>query len=131
MLQKCVEVREIRDALYKELKEEAIPYFTAENGLKCRSNQVKDQHAGYALGLMLMAKMAMWNEDWQAAVDALSLLEEVYGEFNENNYPLKDIWWRNNNIDESIFEIQHSWSPDGAKFYGALAQIFWYNTTSS
>ena len=114
---------EIRDALYKELKEEAIPYFTAENGLKRRSNQVKDQHAGYALSLMLMAKMAMWNEDWQAAVDALSLLEEVYGEFNENNYPLKDIWWRNNNIDESIFEIQHSWSPDGAKFYGALAQV--------
>ena len=114
---------EIRDALCKELREEAIPYFNEENGLKCRSNQVKDQHAGYALGLMLIAKMAMWNEDWQAAVDALEMLEEVYGEFNEANYPLKDIWWRNNNIDESIFEIQHSWSPDGAKFYGALAQV--------
>ena len=114
---------EIRDALCKELCEEAIPYFNEENGLKCRSNQVKDQHAGYALGLMLIAKMAMWNEDWQAAVDALEMLEGVYGEFNEANYPLKDIWWRNNNIDESIFEIQHSWSPDGAKFYGALAQV--------
>ena len=114
---------EIRDALCKELREEAIPYFNEENGLKCRSNQVKDQHAGYALGLMLIAKMAMWNEDWQAAVDALEMLEGVYGEFNEANYPLKDIWWRNNNIDESIFEIQHSWSPDGAKFYGALAQV--------
>ena len=114
---------DIRAALYKELKEEAIPYFTEDNGLKCRSNQVKDQHAGYALGLMLMAKIAMWNEDWQAAVDALEMLEEVYLEFNETNYPLKDIWWRNNNIDESIFEIQHAWSSDGAKFYGALAQV--------
>lgn len=114
---------EIRDALYKELKEEAIPYFTEDNGLKCRANQVKDQHSGYALGLMLMAKMAMWNEDWQAAIDALKMLEEVYGEFNETNYPLKDIWWRNNNIDESILEIQHAWSSDGAKFYGALAQV--------
>lgn len=114
---------EIRDALYKELKEEAVPYFNEENGLRCRSNQVKDQHAGYALGLMLMAKMAMWNEDWQAAVDALEMLEDIYGEFSEANYPLKDIWLRNKNIDESIFEIQHSWSPDGAKFYGALAQV--------
>lgn len=114
---------EIRDALYKELKEEAVPYFNEENGLRCRSNQVKDQHAGYALGLMLMAKMAMWNEDWQAAVDALEMLEDIYGEFSETNYPLKDIWLRNKNIDESIFEIQHSWSPDGAKFYGALAQV--------
>ena len=114
---------EIRDALCKELREEAIPYFNEENGLKCRSNQVKDQHAGYALGLMLIAKMAMWNEDWQAAIDALKMLEGVYGEFNESNYPLKDVWWRNNNIDESIFEIQHAWSPDGAKFYGALAQV--------
>ena len=114
---------EIRDTLFNELKAEALPHFTVESGLKVRANQVKDQHAGYALSLMLMGKMAMWNEDWRGAVDALALLEELYGEFSEENYPLEDILWRNNNIDESIFEIQHAWSADGAKFYGAIAQV--------
>lgn len=113
----------IRDTLRKELWEEALPYFTDENGLKVRANQVKDQHAGYALALMIVAKMAMWDEDWQDAADALDLLEKCYGEFTEANFPLEETFWRNRNIDESIFEVQHSWSPDGAKFYGALAQV--------
>lgn len=114
---------EIRDILYKELKEQALPYFTEENGLKVRANQVSNQHAGYALSLMLMAKMALWNEDFHGAADALDLLEDIYGDFSEDNYPLEDVFWRNRNIDESIFEIQHEWSADGAKFYGTVAQV--------
>lgn len=114
---------EIRDSLYNDLKENALPYFTYENGYKCRANQVKNQHAGYALTLMVMAKMAMWNEQWSEALEALDLIEEVYGEFSETTYPLEDIKWSKKLTDESIFEIQHVWDANGVKFYGDIAGV--------
>lgn len=114
---------EIRAFLYSDLKENAVPYFTTENGLRCRSNQVEDQHAGYALSLMLMAKFAMWNEQWEDALWALDLLEETYGPLTEDNYPLDQIQWRYDDVDESIFEIRHAWSASGTKFYGNIASL--------
>lgn len=114
---------EIRDSLYNDLKENALPYFTYENGYKCRANQIKNQHAGYALTLMVMAKMAMWNEQWSEALEALDLIEEVYGEFSEATYPLEDIKWSKKLTDESIFEIQHAWDANGVKFYGEIAGV--------
>lgn len=113
----------IRDSLYCDLKENALPYFTYQNGYKCRANQVKNQHAGYALTLMVMAKMAMWNERWSDALESLDLIEEVYGEFSEMTYPLEDIRWSRKLTDESIFEIQHAWDPNGVKFYGEIAGV--------
>lgn len=114
---------EIREELYRDLKENALPYFTEENGRKCRYSEVADQHAGYALTLMLMAKFAMWNGKWDEALQALDLLEKTYGEFNEENYPLEQIQWRYKNVPESIFEIQHEWSANGVKFYGAVSGL--------
>ena len=113
----------IRDTLYCDLKENALPYFTYENGYKCRANQVKNQHAGYALTLMVMAKMAMWNEQWSDALAALDFIEEVYGEFSESTYPLEDIKWSRKLTDEGIFEIQHAWDANGVKFYGEIAGV--------
>ena len=113
----------IRDSLYNDLKENALPYFTRENGYICRANQVENQHAGYALTLMVMAKMAMWNERWNDALDVLNLIEEVYGEFSESTYPLEDIKWSCKLTDESIFEIQHEWNANGVKFYGEVAGV--------
>lgn len=113
----------IRDSLYNDLKENALPYFTRENGYKCRANQVKNQHAGYALTLMLMAKMAMWNGRYEEASHALELLEEVYGEFSQARFPLEQIRWSNKMTDESIFEIQHEWNANGVKFYGEVAGV--------
>lgn len=114
---------QIRDSLYNDLKDNALPYFTEANGLKCRANQVKNQHAGYALSLMLMAKFAMWNEAWDDALYTLNLLEETYGEFNEGNFPLEDVKWSIKNPDESIFEIEHAWDANGVKFYGGIASL--------
>ena len=113
----------IRDSLYNDLKDNALPYFTRENGYKCRANQVKNQHAGYALTLMLMAKMALWNERYEDAVYALELLEEVYGEFSESRFPLEQTKWSCKMTDESIFEIQHEWNANGVKFYGEVAGV--------
>lgn len=114
---------QIRDALYQDLRDNALPYFTESNGLKCRTNQVASGHAGYALALMLMAKFAMWNQEWEDALFALSLLEETYGDLTESNFPLEKTQWRYANTDEGIFEIQHAWSVDGVKFYGNVAPL--------
>lgn len=114
---------QIRDELYDDLKENAIPYFTRVNGQLCKAADVPGHRSGYALGLMLMAKFAMWDRKWDEALYALNLLEELYGEFTEAAYPLEQLAWSNKFISESIFEIQHVWSPDGAKFYGAVSGL--------
>ena len=100
----------IRDRIYDDLKENALPYFTQENGLKVRGSEAPSQRAGYAMALMIMAKCAMWNENYVAAMVPLKALEELYGEFSEARYPLDDIMWRKKNTMESIFEIQHAYS---------------------
>lgn len=114
---------EIRAALYEDLKENALPYFTEENGWKCRANEMENEHSGYALTLMLMGKFAMWNQEWEDALYALNLLEETYGEFNEGNFPLEKVLWQYSNTDESIFEIRHSWSSTGVQFTGNIASL--------
>lgn len=103
----------IRRELYKDLKDNALPY----------SQQRDREHAGYPLALMLMAKMALWEEAWDDALSALDLLEELYGEFSEERYPLEQCRWRYKNTAESIFEIQHCWSFNGVQFPGNVANI--------
>lgn len=114
---------EIRAVLYEDLRDNALPYFTIDNGLKCRANEVKNEHSGYALTLMLMGKFAMWNKQWQDALYALDLLEETYGEFTEGNFPLEEVQWRYKNVNESIFEIRHEWSTNGVQFSGNIAPV--------
>ena len=113
----------IRDDLYDDLKYNALPYFTVENGRKVRASEAPSQRVGYALALMLMGKMALWNEEYDKALEPLLLLEELYGEFNEERYPLKDIMWRYKNTMESIFEVQHDWSKTGVQYAGQVANI--------
>ena len=59
---------EIRQELYDDLEQNALPWFTVENGRKCRASEAVDNRSGYALALMLMAKFALWNEDWNGAL---------------------------------------------------------------
>ena len=114
---------EIRNVLYDDLKNNAIPYFTKENGLAERTSDIQSNRAGYALGLMLMAKFAMWNQDWDAAMQPINALCELYGEFSEERYPLEQTMWRYKNTPESILEVQHYWSKTGVQFAGAVANI--------
>ena len=129
----------VRARLYADLRDNAIPYFTEENGLKVRGGDAVNNRSGYAHGLMLMAKFAMWNacsQELDAPKDAaycqkwfenalvpLNALEELYGELNESCYPLKETQWRYKNTAESIFEIQHAYSRDGVRYYGNVAAI--------
>lgn len=114
---------EIRRILYDDLNTNALPYFTDENGLKKRPCEVKGNTAGYAMALMLMAKFAMWYEDWEAALDPLKKLEALYGELSEANYPLEQIQWRYKNVPEGIFEIQHDWSLTGLRYNGNVSSL--------
>lgn len=117
------DANEIRQALYNDLKDNALPYFTVENGLKKRPSELKDHKAGYAMCCMLMAKMAMWYEDWEGALVPLKNLEGIFGELTEERYPLKETMWRFKNTNESIFEIQHEYKTDGMRYYSNAARM--------
>lgn len=79
-----------------------------------RSCEEKDNRCGAAVAWMLIAKMSMWNEDWDTALDALEQLREIYG--NLSQYSVEDIMLRNKNTPESIFEIQHSYEKGGLSY---------------
>lgn len=117
------DANEIRHAMYQDLKENALPYFTMDNGYRRRGSEVTDHRAAYPLALMLMAKFAMWEEDWEAALAPLKELEMLYGELTEERYPLRETMWRFKNTAESIFEIQHDYDVDGLRYYGNAARM--------
>lgn len=86
---------------------------------KGRSYDVAGQHVGWAMCQMLIAKMALWNQDWDSAKEALLALAGVYGELSD--YPLSDIPFSVKNTPESIFEIQHAYEVGGIAVQGYLA----------
>lgn len=117
---------EIRKYLYDDLRDNALPYFTEENGLKCREVEAPQLRSGYAHALMLMAKFAMWygeDDNYEDALWALKELEKLYGTFNESNYPLDEIRWSHKKGVETIFEIQHEYDVAGITFAGTVAKM--------
>jgi len=104
-----------RSTLIDELKEcvEWLP--------KTRFCEDPENRAGAALGYMLIAKMAMWNKDWDTAIDALEQIRDIYGDFSQ--YPLSDVPFSVRNAPESIFEIQHRYVNGGIDFTMALACV--------
>ena len=97
-----------RRALCEELLE------IAPQMKQIRTSEEKDNRCGAAMAWMLIAKMAMWNEDWQMALDALGHLKSIYGDLSQ--YPVSDIMLRNKNTPESIFEIQHAYEKGGISY---------------
>lgn len=86
--------------------------------------------AGWAMGMTLIGKMALWNaydsehadssEFWfQTALAALEQVEEVYGDLGQ--YPLEDIKFKNKNTPEKIFEIQHTYINGQLSYFSNLA----------
>ena len=106
---------ETRDSLINDLKR-CVP-----NCEQIRTSDVEDNRSGAAMGWMLIAKMAMWNKEWNTAIDAISQLEAIYGDLNQ--YPLDDIMFRNKNTPESIFEIQHTYTAGGLNYSSNVAAI--------
>lgn len=115
------DANQIREALYNDLNENVLPFYEDNPQFKVRGSEVEGQRAGYPLALMLMAKFAMWYEDWDSALEPLHALEALYGELTEAKYPLEDTQWSIKNTAESIFEIQHAWSETGVQFHSTVA----------
>lgn len=79
-----------------------------------RTSDVQGNYAGSAMGWMLIAKMAAWNKDWSNVINACKHLEAIYGDLSKYSYA--DVMFRNKNTPESIFEIQHAWTPSGIQY---------------
>ena len=113
---------DIRDSLYVDLGQNAIPVFE-KYGLDIKTSEDPENRARYALGLMLMAKFAMWRGEWERALEPLGKLEAVYGTLDA--YPLEDTDWGVKNTPESIFEIQHEYSTTGIQYYSSLGRLYY------
>ena len=79
-----------------------------------RTSEIEGNRMGAPVGWMLIAKMAMWNKEWNTALSSLSHLDKIYG--NLSRYPLEDLWFSRKNTPESIFEIQHEYEPGGIDY---------------
>lgn len=96
---------------------------------KVRSCDVGEKgRAGWAMGMMLIGKMALWNAytdtssqtDWfETAIEALTPLTEVYGELSQ--YPLSDLLFSVKDTPERIFEIRHTYSEGTLSYASNLA----------
>ena len=85
--------------------------------------------AGAAVGLMLGAKCALWNQDWEQALAFTSALETIYGKYADapesfgKDYPLTDIPFTRKYIAESIWEIGNQVDSYGLQVSGAIAPV--------
>ena len=76
-----------------------------------RTYEGKEYRAGAAVGLMLAAKMCMWNERWDDAILFIEELESIYGHYADSpemfgaDYPLSDVPFAKRYVRESIFEM--------------------------
>ena len=123
-----------RKALIEDLQS-CFPYDTAGVYLgaleEIRTYDMPETgRAGWAMGMTLIGKMALWNAAdqehadsaaywYQTALDALLKVEKVYGDINK--YPLEDLMFKYKNTPERIFEIQHTYVNGQLNYSGSLA----------
>ena len=87
-----------------------------------RTSDNKGARLGAACAYMIIAKCAMWNKEWNVALDALKEIENIYGDFSQ--YDLEEnVLFRNKNTPESIMEIQHLYVQGGLHYTSNLACI--------
>jgi len=71
---------------------------------------------------MLIAKMAVWNQKWDVALDALQSLENIYGPLSNYDYA-ENVQFRNKNTPESILEVQHTYTQGGITYTSNASSI--------
>lgn len=75
-----------------------------------------------ACGWILLAKLAMWEKDWNQAIEAIEKIEAIYGELSQYDY-VENVMFRNKNTPESIFEVQHTYTQGALTYTSNLACI--------
>lgn len=90
----------------------------------------KTGRVGWATGMTLIGKMALWNAcdknhpeeaaHWfQTAKDALQKVAQVYGSLDQ--YTLEDLKFKYKNTPERIFEIQHTYVSGQLSYFSNVA----------
>ena len=77
---------------------------------------------GSSMAYMLIAEMAAWNKDWDAVVEAVGHLEDIYGDLSKYDLT-ENTLWRNKNTPESIFEVQHTYVEGGLNYTSNVACV--------
>lgn len=104
-----------RNYLINELKEyvSALP--------QKRPSDIAGNRVSAPLARVLIAKMALWNKQYEVALTELKPVRTLYGELK--NYPLTDTYFRYKNTPESILEVQFIYSATGLKKTTNVASI--------
>lgn len=105
-----------RDSCIKDLQS------IAPLASQTRTSDNEGNRLGSACAYMLIAKMAMWNKEWNVALDALKSLESIYGPLSDYDYAT-NIRFRDKNTPESIMEIQHTYTQGGVQYTSNVASI--------
>ena len=101
------------------IMEDALPMVRTYEGNEFR--------AGTAVGLVVAAKMCMWNEKWEQALTFLSKVEDIYGHYADSpesfgsDYPLTDVPFSKRYVKESIFEMANVVEPYGTQTTAMIA----------
>lgn len=103
------------------VEQKALPMVRTYDGTEYR--------AGAAVGLMIAAKMCLWNERWDDAIAFIDQLENIYGHYAEKDkweqfgvdYPLTDIPFSQRYVKESIFEMANLVQDYGIQTSSMLA----------
>lgn len=96
-----------RNTLIEELSE-YVSSLPKKSPMNVEGNRVSAP-----LAYILIAKMAMWNKDYDTAAKALEEIKTIYGSLL--NYSLQDTYFRYKNTAESILEVQFTWSATGLR----------------
>lgn len=84
---------------------------------------------GAAVGLMVAAKMAMWNEAWDDVLSFIEALEGIYGDYSSADryeqfaadYPLTDVPFSVKFARESILEMENKFEDYGTQVTSIVA----------
>ena len=111
---------ETRKALIEDLME-IVPHMTQIRTCDIPKTDAYPGRVTASMGWILIAKLAMWNKDWDTALDAISRLEGLYGDLSQ--YKLDDIQFSRKLTPESIFEVQHAYQKGGISMSSNVATV--------
>lgn len=121
-----MDAKATRDYLIDEVTDwiktkKALPYI--------RTYDEGNYHFGAAVGLMVAAKMCLWNERWEDAIALIEDLESIYGSYADapenfgRDYLLTEVTFKHKYVAESILEVSNVVEKYGLQTNGLVASI--------
>ena len=114
-----------RDSCVRDIK----TWILERKALPMKRTYEAGYRAGAALGLMVGAKCALWNQNWTDAVVLIDALEDIYGHYADSpdqfgkDYLLTDVPFSHKFTRESIWECANLVEAYGIQVSGVIATI--------